>query len=142
MTGAASGIGLALVEGLLSDGAAVVMADLDVQRLRVEADRLKERGNAVVDVPTDVGSSDDVLALAETTIREIGRVDILCNVAGTLAMGPAWEIPLSDWERVLRVNLLSVVHGIRAFVHCCERMEIADTSSTRPRLRRLKRSDP
>ena len=110
------------------------MADLDVRRLRVEADRLREGGNAVVDFPTDVGSSDDVLALAETTIKEFGRVDILCNVAGTLAMWPAWEIPLPDCERVLRVNLLSVVHGIRAFVPLLrahgDRGYIVNTAST------------
>jgi NAD(P)-dependent dehydrogenase (short-subunit alcohol dehydrogenase family) len=41
---------------------------------------------------------------------------MLCNNAGTIAFGPAWELALADWERVLRVNLLSVVNGIRSFV--------------------------
>ena len=134
VTGAASGIGLALVEEMLSDGAAVVMADLDGQRLHVEADRLKDLGTAVIPVTTDVGSSDDVFALAQTTIKEFGRVDILCNIAGTLAMGPAWAISLDEWERVIRVNLFSVVHGIRAFVPLLrahgDRGYIVNTAST------------
>jgi NAD(P)-dependent dehydrogenase (short-subunit alcohol dehydrogenase family) len=116
VTAAASGIGLALVEGLVASGAAVAMADIDGDRLAREAARLRAAGADVLDVSADAGAAADVDALAEQVMDRFGRVDLLCNNAGTIAFGAAWEIELADWERVVRVNLLSVVHGIRSFI--------------------------
>lgn len=116
VTGAASGIGLALVEQLTSQGASAVMADIDGGRLDAEADRLSSSGADVRHRVVDVADAPAVDALARYTVSEFGRVDVVCNNAGTIAFGPVWEIDLSDWNRVLNVNLLSVVHGIRAFV--------------------------
>jgi NAD(P)-dependent dehydrogenase (short-subunit alcohol dehydrogenase family) len=116
VTGAAGGIGLALVKSFLADGAVAVMADIDEERLGVEAERLRGAGHEVLDVRTDVGEQAELDELAQRTAAGFGRVDVLCNNAGTIAFGPAWELDLADWERVLRVNLLSVVHGIRSFV--------------------------
>lgn len=116
VTGAASGIGLALAESFASDGADVVMADINADRLRVEADRLQAAGTNVLDAIVDVGDPEAVDQLARRAVDRFGRVDILCNNAGSIAFGPAWEVELSEWARILQVNLLSVVHGIRAFV--------------------------
>jgi NAD(P)-dependent dehydrogenase (short-subunit alcohol dehydrogenase family) len=116
VTGAASGIGLALVEGFIGDGHRVVMADIDEARLGTEAARLRTAGGDVLDVVVDVGDATSVDALARRTVARYGRVDVLCNNAGTIAFGQAWELELAEWERVLRVNFLSVVHGIRSFV--------------------------
>jgi NAD(P)-dependent dehydrogenase (short-subunit alcohol dehydrogenase family) len=116
VTGAAAGIGLALVESFVADGARVVMADLDETRLHAEAARLRGSGAEVLDIAIDVGDAAAVDELAERSADRFGRVDVLCNNAGTIAFGSAWELDLTDWDRVLRVNLLSVVHGIRSFV--------------------------
>jgi NAD(P)-dependent dehydrogenase (short-subunit alcohol dehydrogenase family) len=116
VTGAASGIGLALVEGLLGDSTSVVMADVDEKRLGTEAARLRAQGADVLDAVVDVADPASVDDLARRTFDRFGRVDMLCNNAGTIAFGPAWELALADWDRVLRVNLLSVVNGIRSFV--------------------------
>jgi NAD(P)-dependent dehydrogenase (short-subunit alcohol dehydrogenase family) len=116
VTGAAGGIGLALVESFVADGASVVMADIDEARLAGQAERLRAAGADVLDVATDVGDAASVDALAHRSAERFGQVDVLCNNAGTIAFGNVWDLDLSEWERVLKVNLLSVVHGIRSFV--------------------------
>lgn len=116
VTGAAAGIGLALVESFVADGASVVMADIDAPLLQAEAARLRDTGAEILDIAVDVGDAAAVNRLAQRTARRFGRVDVLCNNAGTIAFGPTWEVDLAEWDRVLRVNLLSVVHGIRSFV--------------------------
>jgi NAD(P)-dependent dehydrogenase (short-subunit alcohol dehydrogenase family) len=67
-------------------------------------------------VVTDVGDADAVDDLARATIDRFGTVHVVCNNAGIIRAGRTWELPLDDWERVLRVNLLGVVHGVRSFV--------------------------
>jgi NAD(P)-dependent dehydrogenase (short-subunit alcohol dehydrogenase family) len=116
VTGAASGIGRALVDSFVIDGAAVAMADVDADRLGEEADHLRGGGATVLDMAVDVGDAGSVEELARRTAERFGRVDVLCNNAGTITFGPVWEIDLAEWDRVLRVNLLSVVHAARSFV--------------------------
>jgi NAD(P)-dependent dehydrogenase (short-subunit alcohol dehydrogenase family) len=134
VTGAASGIGLALIESFVADGAGVVMADIDGPRLGLEADRLRGAGADVLDVIVDVGDQAAVDELARQAADRFGRVDVLCNNAGSIAFGPAWELDVEEWERVVRVNLLSVVHGIRSFVPLmrsgADDGHIVNTSST------------
>jgi NAD(P)-dependent dehydrogenase (short-subunit alcohol dehydrogenase family) len=93
-----------------------VVVDVDGEGLGVEAERLRQGGAAIIEAPVDVGDpvAMDELA-AEVSVR-LGRLDVLCNNAGTLTYGAVWDIDLVEWERVLRVNLLSVVHGVRSFV--------------------------
>lgn len=111
VTGAASGIGLALARSFAADGAHVVMADIHADVLAEEASAL-----GALAVPTDVSDPAAVDALAAATVDRFGAVHVVCNNAGLLAMGFAWEIPLEEWHRVLDVNLWGVVHGIRSFV--------------------------
>jgi len=116
VTGAAAGIGLALAESYVADGARIVMADFDAPRLHSEAARLRASGAEVLDISVDLGDAAAVDELAQRSVDHFGRIDVLCNNVGTIAFGPTWEIDLADWDRVLRVNLLSVVNGIRSFV--------------------------
>lgn len=116
VTGAASGIGEALARRFAADGAAVVLADVDVHRLERVVEDLRADGHGALAVPTDVGDPSAVDALGRATIAEHGRVDIVCNNAGTVSFGTTWELEDDEWERVLRVNLRSVIHGIRTFV--------------------------
>ncbi|MCU0311831.1 MAG: SDR family NAD(P)-dependent oxidoreductase [Acidimicrobiales bacterium] len=116
VTGAASGIGFALAERFAADGASVVLADLDEARLRRMTGTLADGGADVHAVVTDVTDPASVDALAAATLERFGRVEIVCNNAGALAMGPSWELTLEDWHRVMDVNFWGVVHGIRAFV--------------------------
>ncbi len=116
VTGAASGIGAALAERFAAAGARVVLADVDAARLATTARRLADAGADVAAVPTDVRDPSAIERLAETTIERYGGVDVVCNNAGVLAMGPIWSIDLADWRRVVDVNLWGAIHGVSAFV--------------------------
>jgi NAD(P)-dependent dehydrogenase (short-subunit alcohol dehydrogenase family) len=114
VTGAASGIGLGIATAFVAQGMRVVLADVDDVRLGRAVAALGT--DAVEGVLCDVGDPSDVERLAEETLRRFGAVHIICNNAGIIRTGRCWEIPLADWNAVLRVNLLGVIHGIRTFV--------------------------
>jgi NAD(P)-dependent dehydrogenase (short-subunit alcohol dehydrogenase family) len=106
VTGAASGIGLALAERYAAEGMHVVLADVEEAALTVAADRLRAAGASVLAVTTDVSRADDVDALAVEAMGTFGGVHVLCNNAGVFAgRRPIWEVAREDWEWVLGVNL-------------------------------------
>lgn len=110
VTGAASGIGRALAVRLAASGAHVHLADVDRERL---ASTAAEIGDATVH-RVDVADADAMEQLAATT----GAVDLVCLNAGVVSTetGAPWTAPPQEWERVIGVNLLGVVNGLRAFV--------------------------
>jgi NAD(P)-dependent dehydrogenase (short-subunit alcohol dehydrogenase family) len=117
VTGAASGIGLALCRRLADEGMRVVMADVEEPALAAAAADLADRGAQVLPVPTDVADLSQVEALRDAALTAHGSVHLVCNnaaVGGTQA--PLWEVPHEDLEWVFGVNLWGVVHGIRTFV--------------------------
>ncbi len=116
VTGAASGIGLAMAASFAENGLAVVMADISEEHLTRAAARITDRGGSALAVPTDVRSARQVDELALTTLDRFGRVDVVANNAGVVALGFTWEIEDAEWDWVLGVNLRGVIHGIRAFV--------------------------
>ncbi|ODU07041.1 MAG: hypothetical protein ABS81_02850 [Pseudonocardia sp. SCN 72-86] len=116
VTGAASGIGLALATALVDRGLAVVLADVERAPLDLVAGTLGERGR-VLAVPTDVRDADSVRSLATAAETTFGPVALVGNVAGVAGPWlPMWEQSLDDWRWILEVNLLGVVHGVSAFV--------------------------
>ena len=116
VTGAASGIGFALADRFASAGLHVVAADVEPAALDAAVERLLERGTEVLGVPTDVSHDEQVQALAATTVERFGGVHVVCNNAGVTSLADPWAGPLSAWEWVIGVNLMGVVHGIRAFL--------------------------
>jgi NAD(P)-dependent dehydrogenase (short-subunit alcohol dehydrogenase family) len=117
VTGAASGIGLALAERFAEAGMKVVLADVEEEVLERARAELAARGATVLAVPTDVSRAPDVDALATKTLEAFGAVHVVCNNAGVFGKGrPLWEQSLETWEWVIGVNLWGVVHGLRAFV--------------------------
>jgi NAD(P)-dependent dehydrogenase (short-subunit alcohol dehydrogenase family) len=116
VTGAASGIGLALCERFAAEGMRVAMADVDAAALEREAARLAADGTEVLAVPTDVTSWDACDALAAAVLERFGGVHLLCLNAGVQLPAPTWELTRAEWEWVLGVNLGGVVHGLRSFV--------------------------
>jgi NAD(P)-dependent dehydrogenase (short-subunit alcohol dehydrogenase family) len=116
VTGAASGIGLALASAFADLGMRVVLADRDPDALRDAGERLASTGAAVRAVVTDVADPSSVAALADEAERAFGAVHLLANNAGILRPGSTWEQPLEDWDAVLGVNVLGIVHGLHAFV--------------------------
>jgi NAD(P)-dependent dehydrogenase (short-subunit alcohol dehydrogenase family) len=117
VTGAASGIGLAIVRCMAAAGRPVVMADLDASALGTAATEMRDGGARVITVPTDVSDPDAVEELARTTVREFGPPEIVCNNAGVNAYGfRTWEAPPATWQWIWSINVLGVVNGIRSFV--------------------------
>jgi NAD(P)-dependent dehydrogenase (short-subunit alcohol dehydrogenase family) len=118
VTGAASGIGLALATRFGHEGASVVMADVERDALdRAAAGLAGDLGaDRVLAVPTDVRDPAAVEALAAATFDRFGTAHVVCNNAGVGVGGLAWTVPADRWRWIVEVNLLAVAHGIRAFV--------------------------
>lgn len=115
VTGAASGIGLALTERFVAEGMRVVMADVEEDRLVGEASRLAASGADVYAVPTDVAVPDDVARLADQTIEQYGAVHVVCNNAGVAPGGPMLKTTPQDWRWAVGVNVLGVAYGVATF---------------------------
>lgn len=116
VTGAASGIGLAVSRRLGADGMRVMMADIEEPALAAAADSLAAEGIETAVTVTDVSDAESVDALARATLTRFGAVHVVCNNAGVHRGGPAWEIPLPMWEWIVGVNLFGLVHGVRSFL--------------------------
>jgi NAD(P)-dependent dehydrogenase (short-subunit alcohol dehydrogenase family) len=104
VTGGAQGIGKAIADGLVAEGAEVVIADLNPPEGGVRA---------------DVSDEGDVRRMVNETVERHGRLDILINNAGlyaSLAMRPFTEIPLDEWRQVMDVNVASMFLTCRAVV--------------------------
>ena len=117
VTGAAGGIGRAMVESFVNAGMKVVLAGVNAERIQKVTQEFKDGGARVLAVPTDVADAGQVAELARKTLDEFGAVHVLCNNAGVAYGGPgSWETPLEAWKWVLDVNLMGVIHGIHTFV--------------------------
>jgi NAD(P)-dependent dehydrogenase (short-subunit alcohol dehydrogenase family) len=116
ITGAASGIGLALSRRLGSDGMRVMMADIEEPALATTAASLASEGIEVATTVTDVSDPAAVDDLARRTLERFGAVHVVCNNAGVSRGGPAWQVPLPIWNWTVGVNLFGLVHGIRSFL--------------------------
>ncbi|MCX4831349.1 SDR family oxidoreductase [Streptomyces sp. NBC_01016] len=113
ITGAGSGIGRATAHAFARRGARVVVTDLDADRARTVAGELDGRGVAA---PCDVTDLDALRAVRDLALDRFGRVDLVMNNVGILAVGPVEDIPLDAWQRVIDVNLLGVVRSNLVFL--------------------------
>jgi NAD(P)-dependent dehydrogenase (short-subunit alcohol dehydrogenase family) len=116
VTGAASGIGLALTERFLDEGMAVVMADIEEPVLQREADRLLGDGGNVVSVVCDVSDPDQVTGLRDEAVAAFGSVHLLCNNAGVANGQVNHRTRPATWQWMVGVNLLGAAYGVSAFV--------------------------
>jgi 3-oxoacyl-[acyl-carrier protein] reductase len=114
VTGAASGIGLGIVERLTADGWTAVIADVDVSAAEREASRLTSDGRQVLARRIDVTSEAEMDALVPAIAAELGSIDLFVNNAGITTHALIEDLPLADWRRVLAVDLDGVFLGVRA----------------------------
>jgi NAD(P)-dependent dehydrogenase (short-subunit alcohol dehydrogenase family) len=118
ITGGAGGIGRALGRRFGHEGMKVVLADVLADPLDEATRALRDEGIEAVGVVADVTDYDSVEALAKAALDRFGAVHVVCNNAGTGAVseGYLWEHDLADWRWGIDVNVLGVIHGIKAFV--------------------------
>ncbi len=115
ITGAGSGIGLALAVQCAQEGMKVVLADIDSKFLRRAKKKMERIGALYLTVLTDVSKSADIKALAKETIDNFGEIHLLINNAGVGYSKYTWNYTLKDWEWQLGVCLFGVAHGVRIF---------------------------
>ncbi|MFD3587223.1 SDR family NAD(P)-dependent oxidoreductase [Streptomyces sp. NPDC058683] len=118
VTGAASGIGLAMARRFAAEGLKVVLADVQPAALEKAAADLRAAGADVHTRVVDVGVREQVMELAESAYDTYGAVHVLCNNAGvgSGAEGRMWEHEPNDWKWAFEVNVWGVFHGVQAFL--------------------------
>ena len=92
------------------------MADIHEARLAETAAAIEALGRRALAVRCDVTRDVDVDALAAAAVDTFGAVDVLMNNAGIAVLGPPHRVEMAEWERILQVNVLGLVRGVRAFV--------------------------
>ena len=115
ITGAASGIGLALTERCIAEGMSVVMADIEAPKLETEAARLGAAGGDVTPIVCDVSDPDQVEALKQAALDAYGAVHLLVNNAGVASGKTHINATPGDLQWVIGVNVLGVSYGVAAF---------------------------
>jgi NAD(P)-dependent dehydrogenase (short-subunit alcohol dehydrogenase family) len=111
VTGAASGIGAAIVQRFVEEGSRCVLVDIQDDAGR---DLAAQLGDAGMYVHGDVSSEDDVAAAVDAAVERYGRLDCMVNNAGILgAVGPIAEIDGAAWQRTIAVLLSSVFYGTK-----------------------------
>jgi NAD(P)-dependent dehydrogenase (short-subunit alcohol dehydrogenase family) len=116
VTGAGSGIGLALANAFAATGCSVVLADVQMDALDAAAAEVGAHGVDTLTVRTDVSKREQVEELATATMERFGAVHLVCNNAGVGGAGDPWLGPIETWEWVMGVNFWGVVHGVRTFL--------------------------
>lgn len=116
VTGAASGIGKATALALARRGANLVLCDVDEPGLETTAESIRGLGREVFYRRVDVASRHEMRAFAEAVHQRVAAVDILINNAG-VGLGASFrDTPLEDWDWIIGINLMGVIHGCHFFV--------------------------
>ncbi len=116
VTGAGSGIGKATALALARRGADVVLCDVDQNGLKITQDLAASLGRKTVARRVDVSRRDEMASFADEVHRDLEAIDILVNNAG-VALGASFEETLlEDWDWIISINLLGVIHGLHYFV--------------------------
>lgn len=108
VTGGASGLGAALAKELVGAGATVIIADIAREKAQQVAAALGKSAHAI---PLDVSSPEQIDSVVKQVKANFGALDLFFNNAGTSNHGEASDLPFSEWDRVLRVNLMGVIAG-------------------------------
>ena len=116
VTGAGSGIGRQTALACASRGARIAICDVGADGLRRTASDLRSRGAEVLAERLDVSKAAEMGSFAEAVRHELGTVDLLVNNAGVGLVGGFLDTTLADWDRLVSINLMGVVHGCHHFL--------------------------
>jgi 3-oxoacyl-[acyl-carrier protein] reductase len=121
VTGGARGIGKAIAETLLREGAKVVLVDVDEERLAASKKELEGKGGFLLAIPLDITKNSEVKGRVAEVLNTFGRIDILVNNAGIIRRGTVETVTEEDWDRVIEVNLKGTFNCCRAVVAAMKR---------------------
>lgn len=133
ITGAASGLGLALAECLAPKGWKLLLGDINETRLADAEARLRGMGADATTVVLDVTHPEAIQQAADSLLESWGGVDLVFNNAGICLAGAIEELSLEEWERVINIDLWSVINGCRIFAPLLKRQgggHIINTASS------------
>jgi NADP-dependent 3-hydroxy acid dehydrogenase YdfG len=114
VTGASSGIGAATALALAGRGAAVALAARRRDRLESVAGDIRGQGGTALVLESDVTDEAQATAVVQQTVAELGRLDTLINNAGVMLLGPAHGAPLTEWQRMVDLNVLGLLYCAHA----------------------------
>lgn len=115
VTGGSGGLGMAIAERFIAEGASVIAADIDGDRLDQMAAQINADADQLSTIILDVSNYDNVKAAIDKAIADFGHLDILVNNAGFSPKGKHWlEADIAEWQRVLDINLSGEYYGARA----------------------------
>jgi NAD(P)-dependent dehydrogenase (short-subunit alcohol dehydrogenase family) len=126
ITGAASGFGLETARLAAQKGMNVVMADVLEEPLAAAVKEIEALGVQVLPFPCDVRHAAAIEAMGAATLARFGAPHLVFNNAGVGTGGLIWEHTARDWEWVMGVNVMGVVHGVRVFTPMMLAAEKAD----------------
>ena len=109
ITGASSGIGAATALELAGLGASVSLVARRSDRLEDVATTIRGQGGRALVLKADITDEPQAREVVERTAAELGRLDTLVNNAGVMLLGPVEDAPLSEWQRMININLLGLV---------------------------------
>jgi len=116
ITGASQGIGAALALGLAGDGLAVILVDIQEEKLEEVAERIRQAGGTALSFQADVSRFDQAAAVVEAVIKEHEGLDYLINNAGITRDNLVMRMREEEWDAVLAVNLKGVFNFCRAAI--------------------------
>ncbi|HAF68101.1 MAG TPA: hypothetical protein DCL16_03175 [Acidimicrobiaceae bacterium] len=117
VTGAASGMGLAMARRFAVGGMNVVLADLNESRLNDAVNEIRTNGGQALGIVTDVSVEEDNIQLLDATVDSFGTADVVCLNAGVQgSIGRSWALSKEDYSWTLGILLDGVIHGVRTFV--------------------------
>ena len=114
VTGASSGIGAATAATLAARGAQVALVARRRDRLDALAAAIRERGGTALVLESDITEERQATDAVERTVAELGRLDTLVNNAGVMLLGPAVGAPLTEWQRMVELNVLGLLYCAHA----------------------------
>jgi NAD(P)-dependent dehydrogenase (short-subunit alcohol dehydrogenase family) len=116
VTGAASGIGLECARAFARRGANLVISDINATALETARAEISAMGVQCLARTCDVAREASVAEFAGAVQQAVGPIDVLVNNAGVAFLGGFEETPLAEWRRIYDINVLGIVHCIRAFL--------------------------